>query len=59
MAEQLFVALYTDAGVIHGSANGKERRSLICLFASASGRCRITFDSNIPLVHNQIMLEIR
>ena len=34
MAEQLFVALYTDADVIPKSANGEERRSLICLFAS-------------------------
>jgi len=33
MAEQLFVALYTDADVTPKSANGKERRSLICLFA--------------------------
>jgi hypothetical protein len=32
MAEQLFVALYTD--VTPKSANGKERRSLIRLFAS-------------------------
>ena len=34
MAEQLFVALYTDAGVIPKLANGKGCRSLICLFAS-------------------------
>ena len=35
MAEQLFVALYTDADVTHHeSANGKDCRSLICLFAS-------------------------
>ncbi len=34
MAEQLFVALYTDADVTPKSANGEERRSLICLFAS-------------------------
>ena len=33
MAGQLFVALYTDADVTHHeSANGEERRSLICLF---------------------------
>jgi len=32
MAEQLFVALYTDADVTPKSANGEERRSLICLF---------------------------
>jgi hypothetical protein len=34
MAEPLFVALYTDAGIIPKSANGEERRSLIYLFAS-------------------------
>jgi hypothetical protein len=34
MAEQLFVALYTDADVTPKSANGEERRSLIRLFAS-------------------------
>jgi hypothetical protein len=34
MAEQLFVALYTDADVTPKSANGERCRSLIRLFAS-------------------------
>lgn len=34
MAERLFVALYTDADVIHKSLNGEGHRSLICLFAT-------------------------
>lgn len=36
MAEQLSVDLYTDADVTSKSANGEERRSLICLFVSAN-----------------------